>query len=64
MKFASGLNEKGSCSFPVYSSTDAYLLVLFYTIATVFQLHKDSPMMYEMRRRKPEPTFLSKSRDP
>ena len=32
-------------------------LLLFYAIATVFQLYHDSDMMHEMRR-KPEPTCL------
>ena len=31
---------------------------LFYTIATVFQLYHGGDMMYEMRRRKSEPTLL------
>ena len=31
---------------------------LFYTIVTLFQLHHGDDMMYEMRRRKPEPTLL------
>ena len=35
-----------------------YHLLLFYTIATVFQLYHSGDMMYEMRRRKPEPTLL------
>ena len=33
-------------------------LVLFYVIATVFQLYHGSDMIYEMRRRKPEWTLL------
>ena len=33
-------------------------LLLLYNIATVFQLYHGSDMMYEMRRRKPEPTLL------
>ena len=33
-------------------------LLLFYTIATAFQLYHGSHMMYEMRRRKLEPTLL------
>ena len=33
-------------------------LLLFYTIATVFQLSHGGDMIYEMRRRKPEPTFV------
>ena len=32
--------------------------MLFYTIATVFQLYPGSDMMYKMRRRKPGPTLL------
>ena len=32
-------------------------LLLFYVIATVFQLYLGSVLMYEMRR-KPEPTLL------
>ena len=32
---------------------------LFYAIATVFQLYHGGDIMYEMRRRKPEPTLLS-----
>ena len=32
--------------------------LLFYTIATIFQLYHGGDMMYEMRRRKPEPTLL------
>ena len=35
-----------------------YLLLLFYTIATIFQLYHGGDMMYEMRKRKPEPTLL------
>ena len=31
---------------------------LFCAIATVFQLYHGSNMMYEMRRRNPEPTLL------
>ena len=33
-------------------------VLLFYAIATVFQLHHGGDMMYEMRRRKPVPTVL------
>ena len=33
-------------------------LLLFYTTATLFQLYSGGDMMYEMRRRKPEPTCL------
>ena len=33
-------------------------LLLFYAIATSFQLCHGGGMMYETRRRKPEPTFL------
>ena len=33
-------------------------VLLFYTTATAFQLYIGSDMMYEMRRRKPEPTVL------
>ena len=33
-------------------------LLLFYAKATVFQLYHGSDMIYEMRRRKPEPTLL------
>ena len=33
-------------------------LLLFYARATVFQLYHDGDMMYEMRRRKPEPLLL------
>ena len=33
-------------------------LLLFYVIATLFQLYNDGHMTYEMRRRKPEPTLL------
>ena len=33
-------------------------LLLSYTIATVFQLYLWCKMMYEMRRRKPEPRLL------
>ena len=35
----------------------AYLL-LFYTVATVFKLYPGGDMIYEMIRRKPEPTPL------
>ena len=31
---------------------------LFYAIATVFQLNPGGDMMYEIRRRKPEPTLF------
>ena len=34
------------------------LVYLFYTIAIVFQLYHGGDKMYEMRRRKPEPTLL------
>ena len=34
------------------------LLVLFYAIVTVFQLYHAGDMMYDMTRRKPEPTLL------
>ena len=33
-------------------------LLLFYAVATVFQLFHGGDVMYEMRRRKPEPTLL------
>ena len=33
-------------------------LLLFYAIAILFQLYHGGDMMYEMRRRMPEPTFL------
>ena len=32
--------------------------LLFYAIATIFQLYHGVDMMYEMRRREPEPTLL------
>ena len=32
--------------------------LLFYVKATVFQLYHGHDMMYEVRRRKPEPTLL------
>ena len=32
--------------------------LLFYAIATIFQLYQDSDMMYEMRKRMLDPTFL------
>ena len=35
-----------------------FVVVLFYALATVFQLYLGSDMMYEMRRRKAEPTYL------
>ena len=35
-----------------------YCLLLFYAIATIFQLYHGGDMMYEMSRRKPEPTLL------
>ena len=35
-----------------------FVLLLFYAIATVFKLDFDGDMMYEMRRRKREPTLL------
>ena len=34
------------------------LFLLFYTLATVFQLFHRGDMIYEMRRRKPKPTLL------
>ena len=34
------------------------IVLLFYAIATVFQLHHRGDMMYEIRRRKLEPTLL------
>ena len=33
-------------------------VLLFYTIAAVFQLYLGGEMIYEMRRRKPKPTLL------
>ena len=33
-------------------------LLLFYAIATAFQLNHDGKMMYEKRRRNPKPTLL------
>ena len=38
-----------------YLSIKACCFLLFYTIATVFHA---GDMMYEMRKRKPEPTFV------
>ena len=35
-----------------------FCLLLFYVIAKVFQLYHGTDMMYEIRRRKPEPTLL------
>ena len=35
-----------------------FVCLLFYAIATVFQLYHGSDRMYEMRRRKPETTLL------
>ena len=35
-----------------------FCLVLFYAIATVFQLYQGSDMRYEMRSRNPDPTLL------
>ena len=40
------------------SGTTLYCLLLFYTMATLFQLYRGSDMMYEMKRRKPDPTLL------
>ena len=34
------------------------VLLLFYALATVFQLHHGGDMIYEGRRRKPDPTLL------
>ena len=34
-------------------------LLLFYAIATAFQLYHGGAIMYEMRKRKPESTLLS-----
>ena len=34
------------------------ICLLFYAIATIFQLYHGGNMMYEMRRRKPEPPLL------
>ena len=46
--------------YEVMSTTwnDVVCLLLFYTIAQVFQLHHGGDMMHEMRRRKPETAFL------
>ena len=42
---------------PVLRYVTHYIgLLLFYTIATVFQLYHGGNIMYEMRRRNPEPT--------
>ena len=38
-------------------------LLLFYPIATVFQLYHSDDMMYEMRRRKPKPYTFTDSRN-
>ena len=35
-----------------------FLFLLFYAIATVFQLYLNNDMMHENRRRKAEPTLL------
>ena len=37
---------------------DLFVLLLFYGIATVFRLYLGGDIMYEMRKRKPEPTLL------
>ena len=42
----------------VYLPNSEVPFSLFYAIATVFQLCHGSDMMHEMRKRKPEPTFL------
>ena len=38
--------------------SDWILVLLFYAIATVFRLYHGGDMIYEMRRRKPEPTLI------
>ena len=38
--------------------TQGVCLLLFYIIATVFQLYFGSDIMYEMRKRKPEPILV------
>ena len=37
---------------------DGFVLLLFYTIVAIFQLYHGGDMVYEMRRRKTEPTLL------
>ena len=34
------------------------ILSVYYAVATVFQVYHGSDMMYEMKRRRPEPTLL------
>ena len=61
----SSLNIVIKCSMCDFGSIDLCLLcllLLFYTLATVFQLYHGGAMMYEMRRRKPEPTLLLNQR--
>ena len=43
----------------VFTSALSNDIVCLLAIATVFQLYHGGDMMYEMRRRKPEPTLLS-----
>ena len=47
------LPSRGSIQF-----NSLLFCLLFYSIATVFQLYHGHDMMYEMRRRKPDPTLL------
>ena len=42
----------------LYANINQYVCLLFYAIAAIFQLYHGNDMMYEMRRRKPEPTLL------
>ena len=42
----------------VIEPTECFAFLLFCTIAKVFQIYLGSDMMYEMKRRKPEPTLL------
>ena len=39
-------------------SVQLLVCLLFYAMATIFQLHHVGDMMYEMRRRKPKPILL------
>ena len=43
----------------LYTRIIHHVCLLFYAIATLFQLYHGGDMMNEMRKRKPEPTILT-----
>ena len=50
--------QRNEGNFLLHFLEGRLFVLLVYAIATVFQLYLGRDMMYEMRRRKPERTFL------